>query len=1073
MPPFLPRKRFNSTPPDSPRSSIPPTKKQKVADTERRERSTLQANREFVLGSNDSESSLSEVESEDLEEFEDVEQPNATAGVKEEEENDDEDDIDWEDAVHENGHGPASAAQPTGDLQLKLSKDVDEAEAYGSLSAALQKKGPTKKERQARLQTHYLHVQYLMFHNATRNNWIGNQDVQQTLVKQLPPGIQKEIERWRVASGLVDVPAPEPKPAKKEKSKKRKSRSQKDDRNERDWGEPSQRLERGRPDMSHGDPLISLLKVLAAYWKKRFRITAPGLRKTGYRTRPQLAKHIASWRNDKHNPLKHGENIKGLDHFKELARKCEGSRDVGTQLFTALLRGIGIEARMVASLQPIGFGWTKGEQAAPTSAKKEPGAGFTDSDDEAELSKKGDSGSSKKSTSNNNRTPRGRGRAENPIDVDSADDSDSIMEIKDDESVVDVTPKSARAPMRRFDKDLPFPIYWTEAISPITHKPIPLSPFIGANAVATTEDLLAAFEPRGAKAEKAKQVIAYVIAFSPDGSAKDVTTRYLKRHMWPGKTKGVRLPLEKVAIYNKKGKIKRHEEFDWFKTVMSGYNRRDDKRTAVDDLEDSTDLVPQQPEKKKAEQVGDTLQSLKSSADFVLQRHLRREEALKPDAKSVRTFNPGKGAQEENVYLRADVVPCMSAESWHKHGRRPMLHQTPLKLVPIRAVTMTRKREVEEAERMTGEKPTQGLYSIDQTEYIIPPPIRDGLIPKNAYGNIDCFVPSMVPEGAIHIPLRGTVRICKKLEIDFAEAVTGFEFGNKMAVPVITGVVIAEENEHAVIDAWEEWNEQQRIKEEGKQQKAILALWRKMIMGLRINERVQGEYGDLVEPTPADSNHIDLTSEHGDAGVSFEDNGSVGGGGFLLSEEEDNHEDSELVVEHNDQDAVRRRGVAVSSYPTPMSASTKQPDERDDKATSDSSLLSELNSGSEAESEQEAPTKLLPTGRNAVRKGPPKRKSAAATRNAKVRRPTDSDDSDEEISDTPEIYTPKPTRTRASRQAQDQSPKSKSTGKRPSSNTTTPKRKGRGGKKGGQSIANGHDADDNEEDGEGIRSPYF
>lgn len=36
--------------------------------------------------------------------------------------------------------------------------------------------------------------------------------------------------------------------------------------------------------------------------------------------------------------------------------------------------------------------------------------------------------------------------------------------------------------------------------------------------------------------------------------------------------------------------------------------------------------------------------------------------------------------------------------------------------------------------------------------------------------------------------------------LDFAEAVTGFEFGKQRAVPVITGVVVPEEHEQAIID---------------------------------------------------------------------------------------------------------------------------------------------------------------------------------------------------------------------------------------------------------------------------------
>jgi len=195
------------------------------------------------------------------------------------------------------------------------------------------------------------------------------------------------------------------------------------------------------------------------------------------------------------------------------------------------------------------------------------------------------------------------------------------------------------------------------------------------------------------------------------------------------------------------------------------------------------------------------------------------------------------------VYRRSDVVVCRTAESWHKEGRRVKNGEYPLKIVPIRAVTLARKREAEEIERETGEKSTQGMYAKDQTEWIIPPPIQNGVIPKNAFGNIDCFVPSMVPKGAVHIPLRGTVKICKRLDIDYAEAVTGFEFGNQRAVPVIDGVVVAAENEYKVLDEWEKDEEKRRIKEDGKREAAALAMWRKFLMGLRIIERVNDEYG--------------------------------------------------------------------------------------------------------------------------------------------------------------------------------------------------------------------------------------
>ncbi|KIW33011.1 uncharacterized protein PV07_04515 [Cladophialophora immunda] len=937
MPPFLPRKRRSTSPPASSRDI--PAKKARLADVldaESKSIPALQRTKTFSLGSDDSESSLSDVDSDQFENVPSVlGQPSAPTHDDQKEEDDD-DNIEWEDAAgydHEK-ELPVYKPQSDGPIEITLRKADNEADNWIA-QAANKRKGPSKRERQVRVCTHQLHVQFLLWHNSVRNSWISDREVQQILVQQLPPPIKKEVEKWKRASGL---PFAEPEaggePA-KGRGKRHGKQKAANPRDERDWGRPSKRLEPGKPDMSNGDPLISLMKVLAAYWKKRFAITAPGLRKGGYGTRLRLKQIIQSQRNDEHNPEEHGERIRDIQEFRELARKSEGSRDVGAQMFTALLRGLGIEARLVASLQPSGFGWTKAEQALPRKAGE-----VVDSDTHFDDSDSGGAKSISKITKTSTRRKGGgRKTSRNGSEVGTEEDS-----------VVDITPSMPRNRPQKYDRESPFPIYWTEAISPVTNKVLPVSPLVLASPVATTPEILATFEPRGIKAEKTKTVMAYVIAYSSDGSAKDVTVRYLRKRIWPGKTKGFRFPVEKIPVYNKYGKVKRYEDYDWFKRVMSGYARPDLMRTTVDDMEDATDLVPQLPEKKdNGGQEVDTLQSLKSSADYVLERFLRREEALRPNAEPVRTFISGKGEnqKEEPVFRRSDVERCLTAESWHKEGRRPRAGEAPMKLVPVRAVTLTRKREAEEHERQTGEKQMQGLYSWDQTEYIIPPPIQNGVIPKNAYGNIDCFVPSMVPKGAIHIPLRGTVRICKKLQIDFAEAVTGFEFGNKRAVPICTGVVVAKENERAVKEAWHTFNEEQRKKQEKKMESMVLEMWRKFVVGLRIRERVRDTYGDQNaadelavgrskeqpimlesddEPAPTQRDGLEARTAEDEFG---------GGGGFLLDSDEEHVVESDLeVVHHHDESnspvlnhsiSKGKERATDNQYPTPASVSPLKP----------------------------------------------------------------------------------------------------------------------------------------------------
>jgi xeroderma pigmentosum group C-complementing protein len=848
MPPFVPRKRVSSEDP-------PPAKRHARPDNAQAPPAPP-APPVFHLSDSDSDSSSA------LSDAPDGLLDKANAPSAQESDEDEEEDIDWEDAMDSK---TTSATMPTvagPELQdLELTLDKNETHVSDLLD---DKKGPSKIERQIRIQTHCMHVQCLLFHNAIRNAWSNDAKVHEILRKKLPDGLHKEVKKWRIASGL-ELPEPKPEPP---KSKKKGKKAQKN----KDWSADSERLEPGQPDMSRGDPIITLMKVLVAYWRKQFRITAPGLRKYGYRPVSALEAAITDFREEEHDPERHGECVANLDEFRATAERMQGSRDVGAQLFTALVRALGIEARLVGSLQPLGFGWTKGEIYTPATPSKPESAG-KDLDSEA-------------------------GSETSEPEVDEAED------------------KAPRDKRKQFDKDLPFPIYWTEVASPVTNEIISVDPLVLSHAVApfANTELQANFEPRGAKADRAKQVICYVVAHSADGTAKEVTTRYLKRRTWPGKTKGFRMPIEKVPI----GPRGHYIAFDWFGMVLRGYQRARRSKTAVDELEETRDLQPNQPEKRKSTSTTDTLQSLRTSPEFVLERFLRREEALRPGAEPVRTFVAGKGARakEEPVYRRADVLKCLSAESWHKEGRQTKPGALPLKRVPIRAVTLQRKREVEELHRQTGEKPLQGLYAREQTEYIIPPPIRDGRIPKNEYGNIDCFVPSMVPAGATHVPLSGTVRICKKLGIDYAEAVTGFEFGSKMAVPVIQGVVVAMENEGLLRDAWRVEAAEKRKREELKAEKRILQTWRKFLFGLRIMERVRDEYGgrdpegdrEREEHNPfvlkkKREDDLDEDMDMPDQGEE-EYNAIDHGGGFLLPGQEENVDDG-LVVEHLDQQESR------------------------------------------------------------------------------------------------------------------------------------------------------------------------
>jgi xeroderma pigmentosum group C-complementing protein len=888
MPPYVSRKRERS---DSPAQASPPAKKQAVAKSKpkpKQEKKTLfdaadelgkkqgsseKAKKFLDELDDDDDSSLSEADSDEFEDVPTTKRRKIATGA-DGDDGDDDDEMDWEDAFQQQGESAstpaaASIAEPEiGDVNVSVKEDgtyIPEIVLSGV------KKGPSKRERQIRIQTHCLHVQALMWHNTVRNSWLNDKEVQKTLVDGLADGVKREITRWRESMGTLTKEELEAKKkAAAARHKKKGGRKGKDTARGRDWGYDASHLEQGVPDLSRGEPLLRLLKILTAYWRKRFTITAPGLRKEGYKPLRRLRDDIKHWEKNKIDVEGHGERIETVKDFRKAAKLCEGSRDVGAQLFVALLRGIGVETRIVANLQPAGFGWSKAEEAdakAAKSDKKQVEQVSDESEDDvkpkkvaAPKLKSALTPKQSKKSANKERPTRTslRGNKGDPISLDDSDSplssapSENEEEVDDtdndddDDSVIDVTPDMPKKkPNKKYDRSLGFPNYWAEVLSPVSNKFIPVDPIV-LSTIASTDDLLQSFEPRGKKAENAKQVICYTIGYAADGTAKDVTVRYLKKHQLPGKTKGTRMPVEKIPIYNRKGKVRRYEEYDWFRTLMSVYDKPESKRTKADDLEDATDLKPFKANKDTREIEKESLQWYKQSAEYVLEQHLRREEALIPGAESVRTFTAGKGdkVKEYPVYLREDVATCKTVESWHKEGRAIREGEQPMKHVPMRAVTIIRKREMEDALRETGEKLQQGLYAIDQTDWIIPPPLVDGVIPKNAYGNMDVYVPTMVPKGAIHLPLKGSAKLCKRLQIDFAEACTGFEFGKQRAVPVLTGVVVAKENEGIVRDAWRVEQAEQKRKEDTKRTAVALQWWRKMLFGLRIVQRMERDYAD-------------------------------------------------------------------------------------------------------------------------------------------------------------------------------------------------------------------------------------
>uniref|UniRef100_A0A8C0ZR12 p125 n=1 Tax=Castor canadensis TaxID=51338 RepID=A0A8C0ZR12_CASCN len=179
---------------------------------------------------------------------------------------------------------------------------------------------------------------------------------------------------------------------------------------------------------------------------------------------------------------------------------------------------------------------------------------------------------------------------------------------------------------------------------------------------------------------------------------------------------------------------------------------------------------------------------------YALKRHLLKYEAIYPETAAILGYCRG-----EAVYSRDCVHTLHSKDTWLKQARVVRLGEVPYK------------------------------------------------VPRNEFGNVYLFLPSMMPVGCVQLNLPNLHRVARKLNIDCVQAITGFDFHGGYSHPVTDGYIICEEFKDVLLSAWE--NEQALIekKEKEKREKRALGNWKLLVKGLLIRERLKLRYGAKSE----------------------------------------------------------------------------------------------------------------------------------------------------------------------------------------------------------------------------------
>ena len=399
--------------------------------------------------------------------------------------------------------------------------------------------------------------------------------------------------------------------------------------------------------------------------------------------------------------------------FRAAAKSLKGSRDLGAQLYCALLRSAGLEVRLVCSLQPLSF--SAGGPAMPKSAPrapKPPSPESSESEEEAvDIQTFVPSFGPGPSAPNLPVAPRRRLGHPNAADYHMPDISAPV--------------RPPPRPKKKVIHESPFPVYWVEVLDEAHQKWLPVDSLV-------TETIAKprAFEPPGADRENN---MSYVIAFEDEGNVKDVTRRYAK-------------------AYNSKTRKNRvestHGGDKWWKKTMRKFSPP--WNTDLDQIED-TELAATEAR----EPMPKNIQDFKDHPTYALERHLRRNEILVA-AREIGKVGAGRdtgtpgGKRLENVYRRRDVKIARSADAWYRLGRDVKMGEQPVKTIPAKG----RADADEDMGDEIDERPGTNLYTEDQTELYEAPPVVNGRVPKNSFGNIDVYVQSMVPKGGVHLPCK-------------------------------------------------------------------------------------------------------------------------------------------------------------------------------------------------------------------------------------------------------------------------------------------------------------------------------
>ncbi|KAJ6766652.1 DNA REPAIR PROTEIN XP-C / RAD4 [Salix purpurea] len=354
-----------------------------------------------------------------------------------------------------------------------------------------------------------------------------------------------------------------------------------------------------------------------------------------------------------------------------------------------------------------------------------------------------------------------------------------------------------------------------------------------------------------AAAAACKTSLRYVVAFAGLG-AKDVTRRYCMkwykiasqrinslwwdavlaplRELESGATGGVsNLPMPNELSSNVPKESESKNEVE-----SSGRNSFAASRNIIEDMELETRAL--------TEPLPTNQQAYKNHSLYAIEKWLTKCQILHPKG-PILGFCSG-----HPVYPRACVQTLRTKERWLREGLQVKAKELPAKVVKqsgkLKKVQFSEDNDYAE----TDSKGNNELYGMWQLEPLQLPHAVNGIVPKNERGQVDVWSEKCLPPGTVHLRLPRVFYVAKRLEIDYAPAMVGFEFRNGRSVPVFDGIVVCNEFKDAILEAYAEEEERRDAEEKKRNEAQAICRWYQLLSSIITRQRLNKSYGNGLLP---------------------------------------------------------------------------------------------------------------------------------------------------------------------------------------------------------------------------------